>query len=377
MRSELQRILELQTQYQARVSPAMDERGRLIRRDATNWLWGREAELGGAMGVDDFFAEGRDGTGLKNRVPWIRFGSRSQSPRATEGFYIVYLFDARGASVYLSLNQGTTDSVGGDFAPKPPGVIEGRVEWAREVLENWLPRVGAPAAVLLNDPNLGIGYERGNVIARAYGVGNIPDDGTLFADVMLFAEGLGELYAARSRLPIPNERPEIVQAEESAAEASGRPRPKSRAGFRTNAAEIKLVETHAVKLARIYYEVDGWAVKELGKPFDLELKKGNEKLDVEVKGTSSDGAGIPLTSGEVRHHEHAYPHNALVVVTGITIDRSVMPPVVSNGVLYELRGWKVDPDALRVISYAYEVPAQMYEEDGVPCETLLTQFGRR
>jgi len=208
-------------------------------------------------------------------------------------------------------------------------------------------------------------------------VGNIPDDGTLFADVMLFAEGLGELYAARSRLPIPNERPEIVQAEESAAEASGRPRPKSRAGFRTNAAEIKLVETHAVKLARIYYEVDGWAVKELGKPFDLELKKGNEKLDVEVKGTSSDGAGIPLTSGEVRHHEHAYPHNALVVVTGITIDRSVMPPVVSNGVLYELRGWKVDPDALRVISYAYEVPAQMYEEDGVPCETLLTQFGRR
>lgn len=377
MRANLQRILELQVQHQARISPAMDERGQLVRHAAPNWLRERETQIGAAIGVEDFFVEGGDGTGLKNRVPWVRFGSRSQSRRATEGFYVVYLFDALGGAVYLSLNQGTTDSAGGDFAPKPPGVIEGRVNWAREVLADWLPRVGAPSAVSLNDPNLGAGYERANVIARAYRLGNIPDEDTLIADARLFAEGLGRLYAARAKRPIPNERPEVVEAEEAAAEASGRTRSKSSAGFRTNAAEIKLIELHAIALARAYYEADGWSVKELGKPFDLEVRKKGEKLDVEVKGTSSDGAGVPLTAGEVRHQKSAYPNNALVVVRGITLDRSVVPPAVSNGILYELRRWEIGTDDLRAISYSYEVPAQLYEREGTPCGALLTQFGRR
>ena len=262
-------------------------------------------------------------------------GSRRRSPRATEGFYVVYLFDALGENVYLSLNQGTTDFVNGEFVPKPAGVIESRVGWAQEALVDWLPRVGASSVVELHDPRLGAGYERGNIIARAYASTHIPDDATLLADLALFAEGLGQLYEAQANRPIPDERPEVVVAEEGAEDASGRTAPNSRAGFRTNAAEIKLIESHAVGLARSHYEADGWSVRELGKPFDLEVKRDSSTLDVEIKGTTSDGAGVPLTEGEVRHHRVAYPNNALVVVRRILLDRSADPSIASGGVLHE------------------------------------------
>ena len=43
-------------------------------------------------------------------VPWVRIFSPSYSPRPTEGFYVVYLFAGDGSRVYLSLNQGTSES---------------------------------------------------------------------------------------------------------------------------------------------------------------------------------------------------------------------------------------------------------------------------
>jgi hypothetical protein len=138
VQTELRRILELQAQYESNSTPAMSERGILVRDDVPNWIRGHGAELAERLEIDDFFAEGRDGTGRKTRVPWARFGSRSRSPRATEGFYLVYLFDAQGNNVYLSLNQGTTDFLGGVFVPKPRGVILERVDWAQSTLQSRL-----------------------------------------------------------------------------------------------------------------------------------------------------------------------------------------------------------------------------------------------
>jgi hypothetical protein len=350
----------------------MSERGLLIRNAAPAWLNGHASDLGDVLAVDDFFAEGRDGTGRKTRVPWVRFGSRSRSPRATEGFYVVYLFDALGNAVYLSINQGTTDFLGGEFVPKPQDVIIERADWARSVLTPWLDGLeDATAAIDLHDPHLGAGYELGNVAAIAYEVGAIPGDASLLADARSFAEGLRTLYREHARRPIPQERPELREAEEAAERARGAIKGASRAGFRTNAREIKAIETHAVALARAYYEAGGFQVKELGKPFDLEVKKDDMVLTVEVKGTTSDGSGVPLTAGEVVHHAEAFPNNALVVVRNIALHRDDTSPTASGGRLYELRGWEIDVNALRVISYAYDVPAEMYEHRGVPSESLL------
>jgi hypothetical protein len=330
-------------------------------------------ELGNAIGVDDFFAEGRDGTGRKTRVPWVRFGSRTRSPSATEGFYVVYLFDALGRVVYLSLNQGTTDFVAGEFIPKPADVVAKRARWAREALASWIAELDhVEPAMALHDPGpLGPGYENGNVVAFAYESNAIPDDASLAKDARLFAGGLGRLYAEHEMRPIPHELPELREAEEAAGRASGSGDSKRRVGFRTNAAEIKVIENHAVALARTYYAKEGWDVKELGKPFDLEVSNADTVLTVEVKGTTSDGSGIPLTAGEVSHHADAFPDNALVIVRGIILDRSGSHPIASGGQLYELRCWEIDSDALRVISYAYQVPSEMYLHKGVPSGLLL------
>lgn len=352
----------------------MSERGLLIRNTIPAWLSSHATALGDILAIDDFFAEGRDGTGRKTRVPWVRFGSRSRSPRATEGFYVVYLFDALGNSVYLSLNQGTTDFLGGEFVPKPREVITERADWALSVLAPWLDGLdmdSRTAAVDLHDQHLGAGYELGNIAAVTYELNAIPNDANLLADAGTFAEGLRTLYREHARHPIPQERPELQEAEEAAEQASGKSRKRSRAGFRTSATEIKAIETHAVAVARAYYTTEGFQIKELGKPFDLEVTKNDLVLTVEVKGTTSDGSGVPLTAGEVRHHADAFPNNALVVVRNITLHRDSTPPTASGGRLYELRGWEIDANALRVISYAYDVPASMYEHKGVSSESLL------
>ena len=125
-------------------------------------------------------------------------------------------------------------------------------------------------------------------------------------------------------------------------------------------------------VAAAYYASDGWKVKKLGAPYDLELTREGVKWTVEVKGTTSMGEAIPLTEGEVRHHAKAHPNNALVVVRGITLDRSTSPPMISGGVLYEQQPWKIEPTALRVISYRYTVPTELYTPgDGFDANDLL------
>jgi hypothetical protein len=370
VRDELQRVLELQRSYSSTASAEMVERGEIIRNAIPASLLGYRDQLEGALGVNDFFSEGRDGTGRKTRVPWARWGSRARSPRATEGFYLVYLFAASGDVVYLSLNQGTTDFIGNDFVPKPPLVLAERVQWAREALVGWEPQFDEVRSIELGDPGLGAGYESGNIFAIAYEGGSIPDDSLLLADMRVLSEGLGRLYAAHDEAPIPHEQPELKEAEELAEQAVGGRKSGGRVGFRTNSQEIKVIEMHAVAAARGYYESHGWKVKEFGKPFDLKVSKPNRTLTVEVKGTTGDGAAVPLTAGEVAHHADAFPNNALVVVRGITLTRDETAPRASGGTLYELRGWEINPSSLRAISYGYEIPREMYEHAGVSAQPL-------
>jgi hypothetical protein len=365
VQSELQRVLELQPFHDSLPTAAMVERGTLVREAIPAWLGEHAAALDAAVDVDDFFIEGSNGKGRSAFVPWTRFGSRLRAPKATEGFYVVYLFDAAGKNVYLSLNQGTTDPGPHAFVSKPVEWILEQIHWARSVLGPWLEDLDDPTAPIhLNATGLGTDYEGGNIAAISYELGAIPDDATLFADAKKFAEALGVIYREHDERPLPKEQPEVREAEEAADQSVGRPRKSSGAGFRTNAADIKVIEKHAVKLATTYYKSQGFKVKELGKPFDLEVKKGDLTLAVEVKGTTSDGSKVVLTRNEVAHHEGAHPENALVIVRNIKLHRG-RSPKADGGHLYELRGWEINPDALRPISYTYEVPGEIFDHAGV------------
>src|SRR4051794_8207014 len=110
----------------------MARRGVLVRKEAADWLRELLPQLSAAVPalVDDLAVEGRDGTGRKTEVPWLRVHSRTRSPSATEGWYVVYLFSAEGDRVYLSLNQGTTRWENGEFRARPPEELRARVAWA-------------------------------------------------------------------------------------------------------------------------------------------------------------------------------------------------------------------------------------------------------
>lgn len=376
-RADLQEVMNLQPAWSGRNTPEMARRGHLVRVDLANWLREQGTALAAAMGVprSDLLVEGRDGTGMKTRVPWVRFAARSKSGRATEGFYVVYLWAFDGSAVFLSLNQGTTDFENGEFVRKPHVELESRVVWARAALMDWSFGRDDFASLELGDlgeRSLGRGYELGDVAAIRYEAGAVPREERLLDDALSFARALGVLYDANERAPIPYEVPELEVVEEAAADAAGKPSRQNGAGFRQDAKERRLIELYAVGVARQYYEADGWKVKVKGAPYDLELRRGSERRTVEVKGTVSAGEAIPLTHGEVVHHAKAHPNNALVVVREIRLDRSTSPPTVSGGVLYECQPWKIDDELLRAISYKYTVPTETYGPGaGIEADDLL------
>jgi hypothetical protein len=187
------RVLELQRSYSSNNTPEMQLRGRLVRDGGRRALQRLLSDPPSLTFKPDF--EGSDGRGSKARVPWMRVYDKQRSPKATSGWYVVYLFAADGSAVYLSLNQGTTFE-GGSFKNRPPAYLKQRVESARSVLA---PRGDDRLLqeIALHDPGgLGPGYEQGNVFAYRYDSETIPDDERLQADLLTMLQMLDVIYAA-------------------------------------------------------------------------------------------------------------------------------------------------------------------------------------
>ncbi|WP_084467721.1 MrcB family domain-containing protein [Actinokineospora inagensis] len=133
VRDVIRRVLEAQPEYSAENTPAMQRRGELIRKQMTGWIEGLLPELR-AVSVEDLRVDASDGKGLRSEIPWVRVHSASRSPRATDGWYVVYLFDACGEAVFLTLIQGTTKWNGGSPVDRPLAELRARVAWARTAL---------------------------------------------------------------------------------------------------------------------------------------------------------------------------------------------------------------------------------------------------
>jgi MoxR-like ATPase len=195
LQAVLAHVLDLQERWTSSNTPDMQERGRLVRSVGPAAIRSYLSAIQ-PPSTTDLATDGSDGTGLKTRVPWIRVFSKRHSPRATKGWYAVYLFAFDGETVYLSLNQGTTEFSGGDFKPRPPNEIAERTTWARELLES---RTRADTrlltAIQLHDRvGLGAGYERGNVVAYRYQRHEIPGDQHLREDLSRILQLLSVLY---------------------------------------------------------------------------------------------------------------------------------------------------------------------------------------
>ena len=358
-------VLDLQKVWTAKNTDAMKRRGVIVRDELAAWLHERSAALIAHLGLPatDVGIQGKDGTGLKTEIPWIRVHSRERSPSATQGWYMVYLFSADGGRVYLSLNQGTTVWTGTDFSPRKPAELEARVDWARPLLAS---RIAARADLLdeielaATRSHLGEAYETGNVVAIEYRRDSIPGQSVLEADLTFIADMLSVLYAEeQSATYVPGDpAAEVVEALRAAEKTAGR-RTKHGGGQGRllTGPERKAVELRAVAVATAYFEDQGWVVKDVGatESYDLKLSRGEERLHVEVKGTTSPGEQVILTRAEVERQRSLNPDNALVVVHSITLDRTATPPIASGGTLYCRSPWIIEDEDLTVVSYIYAI----------------------
>jgi hypothetical protein len=172
----------------------MQQRGELVRTTIPALIQPIAARYG-------YSVQGKDGAGRKTRVAWVRVFRPDLSPKATEGWYAVFLFAADGSAVFISLNQGTTDWVNNELIPKDPATLAARTKQARSILETSGHNVqGLAGQVQLHDlGELGEGYERGNVYAIGYSAGAISSDEKIHADLSLILDLLTEVYAADAK----------------------------------------------------------------------------------------------------------------------------------------------------------------------------------
>lgn len=359
VRDDIEEVLLLQTEFASTNTPSMKRRGELVRTVLADQVRDLLPGLAVEAAVDDLRVQGRDGTGLKTEIPWLRVYSEARSERPTAGWYVVFLFAAAGDRVCLSLNQGTTQWTGVDFRPRPESELQARVAWARGVLSGSEPDypAGWSEGIALDAARTRLGrqYEIGNVIAAEYGIDAVPPDAQIEDDLRRAARWLGALYRAEGAgIPVPGEVPaEVLDAEQAIERAAGRP--GKRAGFRLSVADKRATEGRAVAVATAHLEALGFTVKDVGakESYDLDAVRAGERVKVEVKGTTSLGQEVVLTRNEVLLHQAEYPNTALCVVHSIVLDRSVTPPVASGGTLVHTEPWKPLEEDLTPMSYRY------------------------
>ena len=128
-------------------------------------------------------------------------------------------------------------------------------------------------------------------------------------------------------------------------------------GLGLSAAERKIIEMHAVTLAKEHFKMMGYSkIEDVGnfESFDLKVQNETETLYVEVKGTTTKGDSIVLTRNEVDLHLRVFPNNALFLVTQIQINQGD-DLKVSGGVVKVLSPWKIIEDNLSVIAFNYRL----------------------
>ena len=363
----IESVFPYQLKYSQSNTPAMQERGELIRNKIPG-LFRNAVESNRIPNVSlipDLFIEGSDGKGNKNYVPWVRFASESLSPSARIGWYITFLFSTDGSSVWLVIAHAST-SEGGKSISKE--VRQKLKEWGLSKLPS-LDEIDTElsASVDLNSggPGLGDKFESTSLFGFQFKQGNVPSTTRILEKINLLLPYLKTLYDAELSDPtMPSAEPtEIKAAEEAIDEIAGKipkVRKYSGQGIRGTYKENKAVERRAVDLAVSYFKAtNNWeSIKDTGdkESYDLLLTNKSKKMYVEVKGTQSSGDKVFLSKNEVIVQKKFYPNNALVIVSGIKLQKGEEPKA-SGGNVKVISPWKITNSHLTAMAFEYEVPS--------------------
>ena len=368
IQQSIENVFPFQLKYSQSNTPAMQARGDLIRNDIPRQLRSAvdEGKIPNASLIKDYFIEGSDGKGNKNYVPWVRFASESLSPSARIGWYITFLFSSDGSSVWLVIAHASS-SEGGKAISKE--VRQKLKEWGLSKLPS--PKVidtNLSSSIDLNadGPGLGDIFESTSLFGFQFKKNEVPTDYEILSKVNVLIPHLKTLYDAELSDPtMPSAEPtEIKAAEEAIDEIAGKipkVRKYSGQGIRGTYKENKAVERRAVDLAISYFRsTNNWeSIKDTGdkESYDLLLTNKSKKMYVEVKGTQSSGDKVFLSKNEVIVQKKFYPNNALVIVSGIKLEKGEEPKA-SGGSIKVISPWKIMNNHLTAMAFEYEVPSK-------------------
>lgn len=177
MRELFEAVMEFQLQHSSQNTPEMIERGKLIRdaipAEMREWPAAKSAALlpfRGRLNV-----QGRDGTGLKTFVPWVRIHSPEMSPSAQSGWYVVYLFRADGDGVALCISHGSTRFDGRDFKPRSASEAAELMTWGRGLIGSQAAAIGMSVGVDLgSSERLSKAYESTTAFSKTYSRASLP-----------------------------------------------------------------------------------------------------------------------------------------------------------------------------------------------------------
>lgn len=356
-------VMSLATAYSPVSNAAMEERQARLRSAQSqieDWLFANASLLPSGLA----FEVGHGGVmGGVSPIPWIRVFEPKSSPRPTAGPYLVYLFDATGDAVYLSLNQGTSfkDASGQVRSrPKKDKSVEAFAANGRALiadLESPFVQSGLPVIDLrcrfvsnsASSKKTAYNYERGNIFARAYRKSAMPTDAQLQADLIEALPILAILAGS--------------DVDAIAADMSDKPSTSSSGAkvflpSRMDSGRRRAVELRAMEAATQYFSEEGWKTEDVSgsASYDLRCTRSTgEEMHVEVKGLSGLPTQILLTHNEVRHSQDN--NCCLFVLHGVTIAGNGTSAVASGGTAQVISPWRVEFEDPRLVAtnYAYQL----------------------
>lgn len=151
---------------------------------------------------------------------------------------------------------------------------------------------------------------------------------------------------------VPSPVPEVASVEAEIED----PADRARRGRGVSTAEKLAIERHAVEVAMRFFAKNWPDIREVGRPYDLDCRKGDQILHVEVKGTTSEGVKVGLTRNEVRHARVFHGRVALFVQAGIILSGTETDPLASGGTSHVWNPWEIDLGELDPVVYEYTVP---------------------
>ena len=129
----------------------------------------------------NFRCVGSGGVGNFATVPWLAVFDPLVTLSATQGYYVVYLFNKETNSVYLSLNQGAT-ALRAEFRTNAPEVLRDRASLMRTRVSDYASNFDASPINLSSTRELPRDYEAGHAFGKQYHLATLPSEAELRAD---------------------------------------------------------------------------------------------------------------------------------------------------------------------------------------------------